>query len=452
MKTNFQTKIAKNLKVKLMAALVCTVTFAGAQQVSTIAGTTNAGSNDGVSTSAGFNSPFGIANDGQGNLYVADAGNNEIRKISIETGEVTTIAGSVEAGSVNGTDTSARFNYPTGVACDAQGNLYVADSYNNQIRKIVLATGAVTTLAGSGKDGGSDGVGTTASFYHPCGIAADAQGNLYVAGGLNSAIRKIVIATGAVTTIAGSSCTGSADGKGAAASFNYPSGVALDGEGSLYVVDEGNNEIRKIVLATGMVSTIAGCTSWGSANGIGASAKFDAPYGITADGNGDLFVADGDNNEIRKIVIATGTVSTLAGSRSEGANNGTGSLVSFNNPRGIASDVNGNLYVADFGNNEIRIVGNLFTSVNNVTETASVSVYPNPARQNINLNFNIQNSSEHATVRIVDMTGKEVMSIATEVANDKATTVDVNSLTPGVYFAQAIMNDNTTQVARFIKE
>ncbi len=452
MKTNFQTKTASSLKVKLMTVLVCAVTFAGAQQVNTLAGTTNAGSNDGVSTSASFNNPFGVATDGQGNLYIADAGNNEIRKISIETGAVTTVAGSTEAGSANGTDTAARFNYPTSITCDAQGNLYVADSYNNQIRKIVLATGAVTTLAGSGKDGGSDGVGTAASFYHPCGITCDAQGNLYVAGGLNSAIRKIVVATGAVTTIAGSSCTGSADGKGAAASFNYPSGVTTDGEGNLYVVDEGNNEIRKIVLATGMVSTVAGSTSWGSTNGIGASAKFDAPYGITADGNGDLFVADGDNNQIRKIVIATGTVSTLAGSRSEGANNGTGSSGTFNNPRGIASDISGNLYVADFGNNEIRVIGNLFTSVNNVTATTSVSVYPNPARQNINISFNLQNSSEHATVRIIDMTGKEVMSFATEVANDQATTVDINSLTPGVYFAQAIMNDNCTQIARFIKE
>ena len=451
MKTNFQTKTTSSLKIKLMTALACAVAFASGQQVNTLAGSTNAGSNDGMSTAAGFNNPFGIATDGQGNLYVADAGNNEIRKISTETGEVTTIAGSIEAGLVNGADTSARFNYPTGVACDGQGNLYVADSYNNQIRRIVLATGAVTTLVGSGADGGSDGVGTAASFYHPCGIVADGQGNLYVAGGLNSAIRKVVIATGSVITIAGSSCTGSADGKGAAASFNYPSGVAIDGEGNLYVVDEGNNEIRKVVLATGMVSTIAGCTSWGFANGVGSAAKFDAPYGITADGNGDLFVADGDNNQIRKVIIATGAVTTLTGTKSEGANNGTGASVSFNNPKGIVSDASGNLYVADFGNNEIRVIGNLFTSVTNITETSSVSVYPNPARQNINLNFNIQNSSTHATVRIIDITGKEVISVATEVTNDKAT-VDVNNLAPGVYFAQAIMDDNTTQIARFIKE
>jgi len=451
-RTTIRTKKTNNLKIKLAGALVCVIVFTNAQQVNTLAGNTTQGSNDGISSSASFNNPFGVTTDGQGNLYVADAGNNEIREISIETGAVTTIAGSTGAGIINGSNTTARFNYPTGVACDGQGNLYVADCYNNQIRKIVLATGAVTTIAGSITNGTNDGTGTAASFYNPCGIVSDGQGNLYIADGLNSTIRKIVIATGKVTTIAGSTNMGSSDGKGTAASFNYPSALVLDGQGNLFVVDEGNNEIRQIALTSGMVSTLAGSTSWGFANGEGASAKFNAPYGITTDGKGNLFVADGNNNQIRSIVIATGMVNTLAGAKTQGADNGDGVSASFNNPKGIASDANGNLYVADFGNNEIRVVGNLFTGIDNVAEIAQASVFPNPAHQNIGLNFNGQENSTHVFIRIIDMAGNEVSNTTTEIVNNRTTAIDISALSSGTYLAQIITNEGTEQVAKFIKD
>ncbi len=214
-------------------------------------------------------------------------------------GVVTTLAGSGSAGASDGTGTAATFYWPVGVATDGT-NLYVSDWGNNLIRKIVIATGVVTTLAGTNTSGSADGTGTAASFNTPFGITTDGT-NLYVADQANCLIRKIVIATGVVTTLAGTTAGGSADGTGTAASFDGPSGVATDGT-NLYVADTGNNLIRKIVIATGVVTTLAGSTS-GSVDGTGTVAKFHSPYGLTISslGRSRLFVADSGNNTIRMI-------------------------------------------------------------------------------------------------------------------------------------------------------
>jgi DNA-binding beta-propeller fold protein YncE len=320
--------------------------------VTTLAGSDNGA--DGTGSAARFFSPCGVATDGT-NLYVVDSSNYEIRKIVIATGVVTTLAGSPTSGYADGTGSAARFYKPEGVAIDPAGtNLYVADSRNNMIRKIVIATGVVSTLAGSTTKGSADGKGSAASFNYPEGITIDLTGtNLYVSDTDNNEIRKIVIATGVVSTLAGSTTKGSADGTGSAASFNYPYGITTDGT-SLYVTDEVNHEIRKIVIATGVVSTLAGSTSSGSADGTGSAAGFHYPYGITTDGI-NLYVADSENYEIRKIVIATGVVSTLAGSTTGGHADGTGSAASFYNPDGITTDGT-SLYVTDSKNNMIRII------------------------------------------------------------------------------------------------
>jgi sugar lactone lactonase YvrE len=326
--------------------------------VSTPVGSVGAtGSTDGAGTAARFYFPYGISIDGP-NLYVADSGNNLIRKVVITTGTVTTVAGSTEVskGSANGTGVSARFFNPGGITTDGI-NLYVADTYNHTIRKVVIASGLVTTLAGSaGVADSVDGTGSSARFYNPFGITTDGT-NLYVTDSTNRTIRKVVIATGEVTTLAGSvNIWGSTDGIGTTARFGVLYGITTDGT-NLYVSDSGNNTIRKVVIATGEVTTLAGSAgaSNGSIDGTGSAARFAFPISITTDGT-NLYVADSYNNTIRKVVKATGEVTTLAGSAGvSGLSDGIGSVARFSNPNGITTD-GINLFVADTDNNTIRKV------------------------------------------------------------------------------------------------
>lgn len=320
--------------------------------VSTLAGSTTYGSADGLGPAASFYYPTGVVVDTSGNLYVADTNNFEIRKIS-PIGMVSTLAGSTTSGSADGIGGAAGFNYPTDVALSNDGaTLYVADSYNNEIRKIDLATGAVSTFAGSTTPGFVDGTGTAASFHYPKGVKLDRNGNFYIADFNNNAIRKITPA-GVVTTLAGSVTAGSADGVGSAASFNHPKGIAVDTNGNVYVGDVDNNEIRKITPA-GVATTLAGSTTAGSSDGIGTAASFSAPKGVALSTDDTvLYVADG-NNEIRKIDLATRMVTTLAGSTTPGSTDGPAASASFNNPVGVATDALGNVYVGDTDNHEYR--------------------------------------------------------------------------------------------------
>lgn len=315
--------------------------------VTTLAGSGPlAGSADGTGAAAGFFMPSGITADGT-YLYVADTDNHKIRKIEIATAVVTTLAGRGSKGSADGIGTAASFNYPDGITTDGT-HLYVADFDNDAIRKIEIATAAVTWLAGSDKS--SDGTGIAAIFYSPAGITTDGT-HLYVTDTNNHKIRKIEIATGVVTTLAGSGSPGSGDGTGAAARFSSPEGITTDGT-YLYVADTWNHKIRKIVIATGEVSTLAGSYSYGSADGIGLAASFDLPTGITTDGT-YLYVADAFNKKIRKIEVATSVVTTLAGSGSSESVDGTGAAASFDRPTGITTDGT-HLYVTDKYGNKIR--------------------------------------------------------------------------------------------------
>ncbi len=344
--------------------------------VSTIAGSeANYGSADGTNSAAQFYNPSSIAVDGAGNVYVADSDNQTIREIMPEGTNwvVSTIAGSAgQSGSADGVGSAARFggSYggPHGIAADTNGNVYVADSYNNTIRKItpvvapLLTNWVVSTLAGNasitnyyGVVGGSaNGTGTNALFNFPCGVTVDNAGNIYAADYNNCTVRKITSA-GVVSTIAGSAgSTGSADGTGSAARFNFPQSVALDNSGSVYVADYGNDTIRKVT-AAGVVSTIAGLAgSPGNTDGVGNYALFDNPASVAVDGSGNVFVADYFNQTIRQITPA-GVVSTIAGSAgSPGNTDGTGTNATFFYPAGIAVDSADNLYVADSANDTIR--------------------------------------------------------------------------------------------------
>jgi hypothetical protein len=342
-----------------------------AYDFTTVAG--NAGTSgyaDAAGTAARFNGPVSTAVDSAGNLYVADSTNNVIRRIDT-SGNVTTIAGEHGiSGSVDGPGSAAQFNDPSGVAVDTVGNVYVVDAGNFTIRKITpsvangVTTWSVATLAGTvGSSGSSDGVGNSAQFNfanEEIDLAVDGSGNLYVPDTNNDTIR-MVAPDGVVTTIAGDPGTvGSADGQGIVpnspggdARFDHPTGVAVDGTGNVYIADQQNEKIRELT-TDGMVSTIAGDGQYGFADGPGLTAEFESPSGIAVDGAGNVYVADRDNTAIR-MITPDGVVSTIGGSPNQfGSADGMGGAALFYNPTGIAVDGTGNLYIADSNNSTIR--------------------------------------------------------------------------------------------------
>jgi sugar lactone lactonase YvrE len=325
--------------------------------VTTLAGVSGvAGSSDGTGSGAQFLYPIAVAVDGGGNVYVADAGNQNIRKVT-PGGTVSTVAGMVGVtGNADGQGTNAQFNVPQGIAVDGAGNIYVSDTDNSTIREISPA-GAVTTLAGApGQTGSSDGSGSSARFNYPAGIAADAAGNVYVADFENSTIRKIAPG-GGVSTLAGSAQqVGANDGQGGGARFNHPEGVAVDGSGSVYVIDTSNQTVRKVT-AGGTVTTLAGSAGMGGRlDGTGAGASFFYP-GAIAVGSSNVYIADTGNHSVRAMTTS-GTVSTLAGTAGqEGSTDGSGNGALFAYPDGVAVDISGNIYVADTNNNTIRRIG-----------------------------------------------------------------------------------------------
>lgn len=350
--------------------------YAPAYTFITIAGTAGHGDNvDGTNGAAAFYYPTGVALDTNGNLYVVDDFENTVRKAApVGTNwVVTTIAGTPGAnGHADGTNSNATFYQPAGVAADGTGNLYVADTANNIIRRItpVGTNWVVTTIAGTANPNGgtNDGTNATAQFNFPDGIAADAAGNIYVADTVSTTIRKItpVGTNWVVTTIAGNAANpgaGSFDGTNLDAQFSQPYAVAVDQYGNLFVADSSGSggAIRKItpVGTNWVTTTIAGVYNIpGTDDGTNTAALFESPFGITVDVSNNVYVADTGANNIRKLsLVGTNWVSTtLAGppTPTPGYANGTGANVRFYTPWGIAVDAAGSVYVADDDNDVIR--------------------------------------------------------------------------------------------------
>jgi streptogramin lyase len=367
----------------LLAASILTISLAPiiSEQVSasaqiydyaTIAGLAGPpGSADGTNSTAQFNHPSGVAVDTNGNVYVVDTYNDIIRKITpVGTNWVTsTIAGLAgHPGIADGTNSTAQFRLPLGIAVDGSGNLYVADDYNHTIRKItpVGTNWVVSTIAGlaGNPPGSADGTNSDARFYYPYGVAVDTNGNIYVTDFDNNTIRKVTpVGTNWVTTTIAGMVTniGSADGTNSDARFNYPTGIASDSVGNLYVTDMDNHTIRKIapVGTNWVTSTIAGLANhWGTVDGTNSNARFCYPNGVAVDMNGNLYVADRFNNTIRKItpVGTNWMVSTIGGlAGNTNSTDGINSVARFNQPYGVAVDIGGNVYVADTFNNTIRL-------------------------------------------------------------------------------------------------
>ncbi|MGI9086751.1 MAG: NHL repeat-containing protein [Chthoniobacterales bacterium] len=315
-----------------------------------------------------YDLPTGLAIDGVGNVFVADAGASTVREIVHGTGDVHTIAGSGMAfpGSVDGIGTAARFTYPTGAALDSFGNIYVTDTSNATVRKID-SNFVVTTVAGLPTRGMADGLGSSARFAAPAGVAVDRAGNTYVADVENATIRKVTPG-GAVSTLAGHpGVYGNADGNGSAAQFSGPQGVAVDGAGNVFVADTYNSAIRKIT-PTGDVSTVASVFYID----ILGNFFYGSPDGVAVDAAGTVYVAATAISAIYKIT-PDGNVSVFAGMPGKtGLADGTGSAARFNHPWGMALDVGGNIFVADSHNRKIRKI----TPEGVVTSIGTDGIYP----------------------------------------------------------------------------
>ncbi|HEV8286163.1 MAG TPA: NHL repeat-containing protein [Chitinophagaceae bacterium] len=311
--------------------------------VATIAGDGTAGFLDGSTLTAKFKSPLDVAVFADGIIYVADAFNSRIRKI--EDGQVTTFAGNGNANITNGNSTAARFKIPSRLALDVAGNLYTLDAADPRVRKITPEAD-VSILAGTNAFGFKDGKSATAQFGQSFGIVTDLQGNIYIADSQNDRIRKISIA-GNVTTIAGTGKQGFVNGKAHAAQFHFATGIAIDKQGNIFVSDVSC--IRKIT-PEGFVSTFAGSNQKGYADGRRGAGQFSQIEDMIIDEQGNIYVTD--EHRVRKIT-PQGVVSTIAGSHA-GYKDGHGTSAKFNGPQGLGIDKEGSIYVADFNNNRIR--------------------------------------------------------------------------------------------------
>ncbi len=317
--------------------------------ITTVAGngSYNYSGDGGAATNASLRYPEGVAFDAFGNLYIADYGNNCIRKVAAN-GIITTVAGSVSSGysGDGGMATKALLYSPAGVAFDAPGNLYIADTYNNRIRK-VAANGIITTVAGDGRFGysGDGGAATNASLYEPQGVAFSATGNLYIADTRNSRIRK-VDSNGIITTVASN------------ALFDQPCDLAFSASGDLYIADTYHDCIRKVD-TNGIITTVAGKSGSGYSGdgGPATNALLNQPYDLVFDASGDLYIADQGNNCIRA-VDTNGIITTVAGKGGSSylGDGGAATSASLGNPSGVTFDASGNLYIADHGDNRIREV------------------------------------------------------------------------------------------------
>lgn len=322
--------------------------------ISTYAGTGTLGfsGDGGAASSAQFSYPYAVAVTSAGTVYVADQVNNRIRKIT-STGIISTIAGNGTYGN-GGAATAATLANPQGVAVDAAGNVYVADYGNNRIRKI-STTGIITNFAGSGT--GIDGsAATAADIYHPAAVAVDASGNVYIAETGNHRVRK-VNTSGIISSVAGTGVSGYSGDAGAAtaAKLSSPYGVTVDASGNIYIADLGNNRIRKV--SGGIITTVAGTgvAGFSGDGGAATSANINTPYGMTLDASGNMYICDYNNFRIRR-VSATGTISTIAGTGNPlyGGDGGMATAADLNRPTGIAVDASGNIYIADNNNQRVR--------------------------------------------------------------------------------------------------
>jgi sugar lactone lactonase YvrE len=319
-------------------------------------GTRGYSGDGGQATSALVNNRYGgVALDASGNIYIADVYNNRIRKVTIRTGDITTVAGTGTSGysGDGGQATSAMMESPYGVALDASGNIYFADSSNYRIRKVTISTGDISTVAGTGTSGYSgDGGQATSAMIYPAGVALDAIGNIYIADFFNNRIRKVTISTDLITTVTGTGNGGynGDGGQATSAMIHYPEFITLDSAENIYFTDYRNDRIRKVTISTGIISTVAGTGASGYTGdgGQATSAMINYAYSVALDASGNIYIADTDNYRIRKVTVSTGVITTVAGNGTRGYSGDGGQATSaMTYPYCVALDASENIYFSD---------------------------------------------------------------------------------------------------------
>ena len=430
-------------------------TIVNAQTITTVAGTGTAGhsGDGGQAIAAKINNPTSVAFDASGNFYFAEASSNVVRRVS-PSGVISTIAGTEIAGysGDGGPAPFAMLNRPTTVTVDATGNIYISDNGNNRVRKIDAATGNISTVAGTGTAGyNTDGIAATlASINNPVGVACDASGNVYIADNGNYRIRK-VNTSGIISTYAGYGSRGSAGEGGPATSaelYNV-NGLACDKSGNLYLTD--NDRIRKVDAATHFLKTIAGNGIYGFyGDGLPAtSAELWSPYAVSVDAAGNVYIADQYNWRVRQ-VDAGGIMHTLAGNGSPGYAGDGGSAITAKlyAPKGIALDSCGNLFIADNLNNRIRKV--TYTdcpplSVNNIKSEEAINTYPNPTNGLLNIN----NVKTPSTYRIINIVGSVLQQGSLKEGSNP---ISLQTIANGMYLLEVANDKGEKTITKIIKQ
>ena len=440
-------KTMKTITIRIRSILFFTILITSqlhGQMIVTVAGNGIQGyNNDGIpAISSELNNPYNLAVDDSDNIYIADYDNNRIRKVSAATGIISTIAGTGTQGYSGdlGLAIFAELNQPRGIVVDAAGNVYICDQANFRVRKIDASTGIITTIVGIGNDGysGDNGGATLAQISNCHSIAIDPNGDLVIADTWNHCIRKVNSTTGIITTIAGTGNPGyNGDSiSSVAAKLFYPTGIAIDRFGNIFITDQENDRIRKLNVADSLIYTVGGIgiSGYSGDGGPAVAAKINKPVGLAVDTSGVIYISDSYNYRVRKI-DETGVISTLSGTGVPGYNGDNIScyLAQLNGSTDMSIDKSGNIYFCDPHNFRIRKIFKSQVGIESVSDAEYILLFPNPTTNQLHI---LSPDSKIASIEVVNLLGekKSLNFQMNSTASHQEFIADASSLTAGIYF------------------